>query len=589
MKIRNIWNQKESTKHKIIVYFILIFFTVLFNGAYLTLNYLTNNDEFSSIASIVSICGKDWSSLASESSYHGFGGIIYLIPFLKIFPSINIYKCIQIGCLVLRVFCVIITYELGLELLKCEKSKAVILAIVCNIGTLQPDASAALSAMTEVPVTFVTLMISYLVFLCFKNDKNRVYFLALAGFLAGFASSIHSRIIIMYFSIIICMFLAAFMNRKIWKSLILFVMSFVMFYFLFKILIDKVNSNVYLVSDSKELVTSTSGILKTRLLHYIFILFDFKKNAIIVKTFFAQLGNYTFLSFGMIWILLLSNLLFIISEVKKIKNKTIEKQERLQLLLTIFGCINLFVMMISICISSTGQVVQENYRWYSYLRYSLPYSWIFVLTGFSKLRIETISHKVVFVMMVLLPSLFIKYILSVICQDLDSSGYKMSYNIFNRIFYFDGSDAFVYYSRMGAIIITCLVISFVLTIVFNKNRFINIIYLVASLAIGVSIFVYFVDRDKTTEDMVASSISYINNNSSMLENKTMYIIGNARYKYNVQLKCPNMVLYSIEDVDEIECQNYIVFCDKKIKSLEDNHIMVQLDNNEYFYSLDTER
>lgn len=588
VNIKDIMHNKKSPIYKIIIYGLLILATVLIDGGYLFLNCLTNTDEFSSIASIMSLAGYDWSSISSGSGYHGFGGIIFLLPIILLFPSINIYKCILVGCLLLRIVCVILTYEISNEILKNDSKKSVLLAILCNVGVLQPDASAALSAMTEVPVTLVTLIFAYLVYLAYKKEKKRIIFLILAGVLAGFASSIHSRIIIMYFSIIICVIITMVIQRKFFKTLIPLTISFVLAYFLTKLLIDNVNHSVYLVADSKELVTSTSSILIRRVVPYLSKIFNPQQVFVIVKTFLAQMGNYTLLTGGIIWVLLLSNVLFIIECSQKARNRSLEKIDLLQFLLVLFGCLNFIVMIISICVSSTGAVLKENYRWYSYLRYSMPYAWIVTLTGFSKLKIKEISTKTFIVTSVIVPTLFIKYILTIICNDLDSSGYNMNYNLFNRIFYNVDENAIMYYSKLSMIILIVLFVICALTVVTKKNIFIYAAYLVISLLVFGSIFNYFITRDKASSLSIDSTIAYINNNPNEVLDNNVYVCGSAKYKYNLQMYYPKIKMNSVSEISIEDDGNYLVFCDRQMKK-GDYVAEIRLDDNEFLYIRDDGR
>lgn len=588
VKIDILMKSNHILLKKIIIYILLVIVTILFNGSYLSFDYLSNTDEFSSIASIMTLTGVDWSGVSAGSSYHGFGGIIYLLPLILLFPAINIYKTILVGCLIVRIACVILTYEIAVEIFENSSKKAIVLAIICNIGSLQPDTSAALSAMTEVPITFVTLVVSYLIYLGIKKEKQRIIYWVSASIVTGFASCIHSRIIIMYFSLIVCLVLMMAINRKINITVVIVGMSFVLSYFLTKLLINYVNQKIYMTSDPSKIVTSTSGILQSRLIPYLSKLFDVQQCFIIIKTLLAQFGNYSILSFGLIWILWLANISFVIDNLKKITKKEIDKRDQIQLLLTLFGMINFIVMIVSICISSTGSIKSENYRWYSYLRYSMPYAWIFVLTGFSKLDVKRYSPKILVIIFMLVPLLLEKYLLYVICNDLDKSGYSMSYNLFNRIFFCSNDSAFSYYLRIGIVVLLISGLVCFLTIKTKKTTFIYMSYIISSILIGSSIFSYFYSRELGKRELVNASIEYVTNNKEEFENKEVYIIGSANYKYNIQMKCPNISLKSITTTNAIDAEEFIVFSDKKIEEIK-NLNEIELDNNEYLYYSSTRR
>lgn len=576
-KIRNI-NFKEN---KILIYISLALVTILADGGYLFFECMSSTDEFSSIASIMTLLGVDWSGISSGSTYHGFGGIIYLFFILKLIPTINIYKCVLIGCLTLRIACLIISYEIAKNILQNNSLKSFGLAIVCNIGALQPDTSAALSALTEVPITLITLCFSYLIYLAFKKEKMRAGFVILAAMIAGFASSIHSRILIMYVAVLLCIAIMSVVNKKIYKSLFIAAIFFVAAYLLTKVLVDFVNQSVYLTYNSTELSTSTSNILKNKIGIYMAKLLNPQLCLVILKTLLAQLGNYTILSLGFIWIILFSNVAFVISIIKKIKNDSCTKEEKMQFIFCLFGLMNFIGMIVSISISSTGAVMNENYRWYSYLRYSLPYSWIVVLVGLSKLDFRKYSVTAIWIVMLTLPLLFTKYLTVVICKELDDSGYAMNFNMFNRIFYISNEKSINYYSRMAVIILVVLALVCFITLKTRKSLYLYIVYVVYSILINVSIFSYFYERDMLMRESIDASIEYIENNSETINNK-IYLYGSTKYKYNLQLKCVNVAFFDVNDISSIKEEDYILMSNQKIEEAL-NLQEIELDNNEYVY------
>ena len=331
----------KFTKSKYGAYIIILFFVITINGIYLRLNNLTNVDEFSTLAVPAILAGKDWSALSSVAGFHGYGASILLTPFFFfISDGVLLYKISLILCLLFRVICTFISFWIAKNVFELGENKSLIVALVCNFGMLSSDDGAALSSLMEVPLTLITLVFLFFVLKAQFGNKKRYWIFA--GVVLAYGSLIHSRILIVYFSVIIILLIYALKYRKLNKTIaILLGISFLISYVLFSQLDSIIMDLVYKTDSGVELITTTSGIATTRIATYASWLFDGDLLQSFIKLFLSLMGAFSFYSFGTIWIFLYACVWYIINNIGK---NNLQPKEQMIMGISLFGVSNFLIM-----------------------------------------------------------------------------------------------------------------------------------------------------------------------------------------------------------------------------------------------------
>lgn len=173
--------QKLKKDHIVLVFIILIIFSVFQYGIQKIYGFTLYPDEFGYWASAANAVGYDWSEAASMGSYYSYGYSLILIPILKLFSGgVRAYRAALTVNMVLMCAGVILLWKISLKVFpQMEKTKR---EFACGVGVLYPAWIFYMqTTMSEALLNFLFITIAYL-FLCFieKPRTATAIFLAVA-------------------------------------------------------------------------------------------------------------------------------------------------------------------------------------------------------------------------------------------------------------------------------------------------------------------------------------------------------------------------------------------------------------------------
>ena len=173
--------QKLKKDHIVLIFIILIIFSVFQYGIQKIYGFTLYPDEFGYWASAANAVGYDWSEAASMGSYYSYGYSLILIPILKLFSGgVRAYRAALAVNMVLMCAGVLLLWKISLKVFpQMEKTKR---EFACGVGALYPAWIFYMqTTMSEALLNFLFITIAYL-FLCFieKPRTATAIFLAVA-------------------------------------------------------------------------------------------------------------------------------------------------------------------------------------------------------------------------------------------------------------------------------------------------------------------------------------------------------------------------------------------------------------------------
>lgn len=173
--------QKLKKDHIVLIFIILIIFSVFQYGIQKIYGFTLYPDEFGYWASAANAVGYDWSETASMGSYYSYGYSLILIPILKLFSGgVRAYRAALAVNMVLMCAGVLLLWKISLKVFpQMEKTKR---EFACGVGALYPAWIFYMqTTMSEALLNFLFITIAYL-FLCFieKPRTATAIFLAVA-------------------------------------------------------------------------------------------------------------------------------------------------------------------------------------------------------------------------------------------------------------------------------------------------------------------------------------------------------------------------------------------------------------------------
>lgn len=571
---------KNDINKNMIYGIILAILIFLINGIYLKINYLTNYDEFTSLAMIVKLGGGDWSSLVSISDFHGYG---HLLPLVVIFKYINsgliFYKCCMVWMLFIRVIMAEIIYILSRKCWKADCKWSFFISIVCSLGTLAAEHQSPISVLTEVPLCFCMLIIVMAV--SAGMEVNRAYFL-IATFTAAFSVTIHARSVIVQIALILSFIILFWLEKRFEKkvdikTITLLIASFILFYFALKF----VNSSLvnFLYKNNEALYNSYETVVSTRVPYLLYVLIRIDQLKVAVNICLANFACYVYYSFGLIGIILVIQIKYLFYSLKTGYSNI---EEKTLIWAVLFGNLCWIGMCIAIAFTSVAAVQEGNYAWYTYIRYSLPFACMMVVTSMIIMKKNIVKLRMGWILFA--EVLICKYFIATIADKLDYYGYGMKNSMFNSFFYPSlGENATTYFGRYTIGIIAVCIIYYCLNC---KGRFLYVfvIYLFLSTIIYIQVFTYHIERDNNNATICDKSIELINKIKAENNQCTLYVSGGIKYVLWLQVAVPDVNLQYVDNMKKVKSKNSVLLTDN-ISDYEDLDF-IALDDNEYMIVFD---
>lgn len=566
---------------------ILIGLVCLIDGIFLGITRMQSTDEFTSLAVPAFLAGKDWSDLVSKYNFHGYGITILLTPlFYFIKNGVLLYRVCLIECLLIRVISSVLTYKILRKELEVSENWALWSCILVNFSTLNADDGLVLSAMSEVPLAFVLLLVSIAMIKMWtsENTKKKLALLSVIGFILAYATTIHSRVIIIWAAFFLTNLIYIIREKrgllKELKYVCFFAILFIAFYFLINQMDQLIYSELYKrgnseVANTTMYVAGNIGGQLKKLLNFNYI----KMCIYILVSLLSTQGYYTF---GTIWIVVIFNVYYILKNIKR-KRDTGEKEKiNILLYLSLFAVLGWIGMNAAIALSSVKVVLyNENYRWLTYIRYAKPFMPVMAMTALAIFYKEKVNRKLIVIgttAVTIVSCLFIEF---KIAPLLDNSGYGMGYNLFNRIFY--SNQTATEYFHIYTWIYMLVVAAIMLCIWKEKNLAGCILVLIVSgVVLGAQTENAYA-RDLNIEKTVDATENVLENQVEESGLKIYYYGSGEKYNQYIRLVFEAEKIYYEDGIDNIDLTKSVLLTDSaevKDNAYQDSYVL-QLDDNEY--------
>lgn len=562
---------------------VIIVITGLFDGPFLQLSQPLAVDEFSSILLPVYLVGGETSvkEVVSTLGFHGWGHTVLLTPLFAFIDSAVIrYKLLLLECLIFRMTAAVLSYVLLKNCLKVDNGVALVAAVACNLSTMTADETTVLSALTEIPIAFICVLFTTLVYrgiLCETKKIKKVLCAVSASICVAYSVAVHSRSIIIIFSIVLVAILYMLLERK--KKL--YVLVFFVSFFVITIVINYFQTNIeailYSVGEGEKLNNTVSTVMSSAGVRLSSLMDGFK---IKMFGFLSLMASFSLYTFGMVWIFAYANIWMIFTELKKkFKNKVYEVNKCIYG--SSFAILTFGGMNFAIAISMKNLILDENYKWLTYIRYGKPFLWLVMLLGIYVLYHSSINLKRLGMAAFLTHFFLSKFFYVVVADLLDSSGYRMGYTVFNRIFC--NTKLAREYFGMAMV---CGIISFLAVMFFlrkRKNIIMSLLLItIISLPVIYSSYKYFIKRDGSYFNVADSSVEL----ADALGEETIKYGGSKRYylyfTWNSSNKERIVFVNNIDKNLNVDFKGDMILSD--IANLDiPGYECFALDDNEYIY------
>ncbi len=214
--------QKLKKDHIVLVFIILIIFSVFQYGIQKIYGFTLYPDEFGYWSSAANAVGYDWSEAASMGSYYSYGYSLILIPILKLFSGgVRAYRAAIAVNMLLMCASVLLLWKISLKVFpQMEKTKR---EFACGVGVLYPAWIFYMqTTMSEALLNFLFILIIYL-FLIFIENPRAVTAMLLAVTLI-YIYSVHMRTVGLVIACMMTCVLWNFTKSGSRKQLLIFVM-----------------------------------------------------------------------------------------------------------------------------------------------------------------------------------------------------------------------------------------------------------------------------------------------------------------------------------------------------------------------------
>lgn len=553
---------------------LIIFVTIALDGFYFLIKYPSAIDEMTSLAAPLYLNGVDWSDYATlKSKWHGFGTTILVVPFLKIFGNECLYLICQIQCLIFRIVAEIISYILCKNYFNLTSRQSLLIALACNLGILASDDGRVLTALMEIPITLVCLILIVAICKAQKSSFNRVAMSVVCATLLPYTYLLHSRVLLIavaFFSVVV---FCGIVYRKLIISIPVFAISFISIGAFVVWFYNYIDEALYRFAGFVANTNNSGANVVTNHLWKVFALSpEFIKN--FIYEFLSLCGSITYYSFGIIWIITIVNLIYIL---KRLRSR--EQNIDYLMMTSIFGLVSYWGMNIAFSIKVVTNMAAGDYDILTYLRYSMPFAWIMVLSGFSILLKENINKKMVGLCSISLSLINLSLFWKITIPLLEDSGFEMQTTIFNKLFWY-GEGARGYFGKMLFVVVILYIIMF---FSWKKNTELMIaVYTLVSIPFMFSAL-------NTYISVQAENVARVDSANKIIKEYTDNIDLYYRAKengYYMHFLIDNVdsnvrYAYSLEDIDLL---SGVLFTDYKVKDTLDDCFMIRLDDNEFLYT-----
>lgn len=554
-----------------------------------TYNYLQDPDEFTSIAFPVYLSGGDWSDIiANTGKWHGYGHVLIFAPFFRLCKTWGeMYNVCRIGSLITWTLLAILIFHMASKYFKLGNEYSLLVSLICTMGNLKPDYGIGLSVMTELPMGIISV---FIVFLLIKIDiaagiKKRIYSFCLF-FLLFYSLSIHSRVIALILAVVLFIAVAKILQREMIVSPVFSIMGGGIGCISYKLWNQFYVNAVLTTSEGiRGSVSNNISSVQSDGIEKLCEMFSSLENLkLVIEIFFSLLSGFTILSFGLIGLFAVIDILVIV-EVIRHRQKIVNS-------LTIGCFIGLFSFLLMnglIAIQSYKTVLSGDRRWYIYLRYAIPFAIIMVFTGVVAILKKKCDIKKALLIATIINIGMILFFLEVPLQELKNTGIMGNLsNVFRQYFY-NKENVDAYFFKM---IIIALSLWLFIAYFLRKDKQIVVwcSYILVSIIFTVSSFFWHYNKAQTVYTYTDASekiIKLVEDESKPFTDMKIYSCDtDESFHRYLRVSCPwNEIHYiSEEKLNTIDRANSIVLSGRDgLEKAADGLYKCLLDNNEFLY------
>ena len=561
---------KSLKKKEWIFYFILLVITIGICFPYLKMKSISTTDEFVSIAIPYQLAGAEWGDIISSRNWHGYGTTIILVPFLRFLDAGMIMPAFLILGIIVRSACVLITYFISNHICKVKGTISFFISLIVAFGFLGNCTYGETNILQELPMVLICLLVALLMF----QNKLQWYRTVIAAILSGYLVLIHSRYIVVCFSLFIVLLLKCCLEKRGYLNILIFVTVVGIGVLGFNHLNSEVTRMCF-SNHAKTVSNTVNSMTKTKSL---FAYFErLCRNGIweIFRMILGLLASFTFWSLGLIWVAILVCFKSIKSALKS--KKMLEPEHYIGL----FGIAMFFVMIILLTVIAMEGKGEKLYRNYMLVRYAMPFTWMIILGGAIILSKGIHEYKKEVIVSGLI-SVFLEIsFIDVLAKWFDSENYLFRGSPF-RYFLLANEfewESFIQYFDILTKLTVVLFVLLLLCLTEKKLLLITLLYLALSGVYIIGNYNYFVFRTNSIlYPKIEESKKIVAEISEDLtpSDYTIYYSGTDFYTMLLRMEFPFKEMKYIEDFEEIDISgNYILLTDD-----------ITINPSQSFYELD---
>lgn len=565
---------------------VLVAVLILFHIPYFGFSTFSNSDEFTSLAVPAFLAGKDWGSVAKLSGFHGYGMTILLTPVFKLTEnSVVLYQSVIALALLLKTGSMMVYYSILHRHLKLPTFVSAVTGLCCVMGPLAADDSCSLSAMGEIPLGFLFILLLYLIILIQKSKRKelkKIFFLSFSsGAVSAYGYTIHSRCLIIFVGLIVAFGVYKIVYKRNMVNPFGFLLGFAVVFFLAWLMTAFIKNNIYSISKGEKLANDTGAVLMSSS-YLIKKLWNPEQLKQCLFLFLSLFSTVFLVSGGFICFGTGIGIFEILGGIRRGQASLLE--ERIVFLVAFLGLMCFLGMNFTMALTATGHIENGDYRWLTYIRYAKPFLGPVLIIGIYGVYKRKNGSIDWMVLALAVGSVF--FINGYLSETLSGS-YGLNYSILNRIFY--DSDKISVPDYLAVFSKVCLYLTILFLILKGRKKgelFVLLIFLQSSL-------VFF----KQTEFYIGYNERMVNNtdtsvkllNEGQLLERITVVSDAQRVTYSMYLQFAllndRLECGTITDIENKE--NILFLTDREIGKGESGSIYGwKLDEKEYAYTWD---
>ena len=178
-----------------------------------------------------------------------------------------------------------------------------------------------------------------------------------------------------------------------------------------------------------------------------------------------------------------------------------------------------------IAIKERNDMASGDYRWLTYTRYAMPFTWIIVVTGGVIILGRKITNKKISFICLILTMIMCKDFLINVASVLDRTGYGIGTSMFVR-YYYAGEKLTDYFGRYTIVIVLC---SIIYLICMNSKKYfgIMVVYVIMSVGVLNALYDHYIELEVNMEKKYGQAVEFVMNDLVDLSYENLYLQGDS--------------------------------------------------------------